>query len=78
MRTLNNVIGNNKKSGTIIENKLPDLQIYNMLNLFFSNIAVELNKYIQYSNQNIYENITSNQSSILIKHFSSIEYKYCL
>ena len=30
-----------------------------MFNSYFSNIYVELNKNIQYSNQNIYENITS-------------------
>ena len=28
-------------------------------NSYFSNIGVELNQNIQYSNQNIYENITS-------------------
>ena len=66
-RTLNKVIGNNKKSGTIIDNKLTDLQNANMFNLYFSNIGVELNKNIQYSNTNIYENITSNKSTIFIK-----------
>ena len=72
-RTLNKVIGNNKKSGTIIDNKLTDLQNANMFNSYFSNIGVELNKNIPYSNQNIYENITSNKSSIFIKPVSSIE-----
>ena len=72
-RTLNKVIGNNKKSGTIIDNKLTDLQNANMFNSYFSNIGVELNKNISYSNQNIYENITSNKSSIFIKPVSSIE-----
>ena len=38
-----------------------------MFNSYFSNIGVELNKNIQYSNKNIYENITSNKSSICIK-----------
>ena len=45
-RTLNKVIGNNKKSGTIIDNKLTDLQNANMFNSYFSNIGVELNKNI--------------------------------
>ena len=72
-RTLNKVIGNNKKSGTIIDNKLTDLQNANMFNSYFSNIGVELNKNIKYSNKNIYENITSNKSSIFIKPISSIE-----
>ena len=73
-RTLNKVIGNNKKSGTIIDNKLTDLQNSNMFNSYFSNIGVELNKNIPYSNKNIYENITSNKSSILfIMPVSSIE-----
>ena len=66
-RTLNKVIGNNKKSGTIIYNKLTDLQYSNMFNSYFSNIGVELNENIQYSNQNIHENITINKSSIFIK-----------
>ena len=72
-RTLNKVIGNNKKSGTIIDNKLTVLQNANMFNSYFSNIGVELNKNIPYSNKNIYENITSNKSSIFIKPVSSIE-----
>ena len=72
-RTLNKVIGNNKKSGTIIDNKLTDLQNANMFNLYFSNIGVELNTNIQYYNKNIYENITSNKSTIFIKPVSSIE-----
>ena len=71
--TLNKVIGNNKKSGTIIDNKLTDLQNANMFNTYFLNIGVKLNKNIQYSNKNIYENITSNKSSITIKPVSSIE-----
>ena len=66
--TLNKVIANNKNSGTIIDNKLTDLQ-----NSYFSNIGVELNKNIQYSNKNIYENITSKKSYIFIKPVSSIE-----
>ena len=49
-RTLNIVIGNNKKAGTIIDNKLTDLQNVNIFNSYFSNIGVELNKNIQYSN----------------------------
>ena len=44
-----------------------------MFNSYFSNIGVELNKNIQYSNQNIYENITINKISIFIKPVSSIE-----
>ena len=40
--TLNKVIGNNKKSGTIIDNKLTDLQNANMFNSYFSNIGAEL------------------------------------
>ena len=47
-RTLNKVIGNNKKSGTLIDNKLTDLQNANMFNSYFSNIGVELNKNIPY------------------------------
>ena len=42
-----------------------------MFNSHFLNIGVELNKNIQYSNQNIYEDITSNKS--FIKLVSSIE-----
>ena len=56
-RTLNKVIGNNTKSGTIIDNKLTDLQNANMFNSYFSNIGVELNKNIPYSNKNIYMKI---------------------
>ena len=44
-----------------------------MFNSYFLNIVVELNKNIQYSNKNIYENITSNKSYIFIKPISSIE-----
>ena len=44
--TLNKVIGNNKKSGTIIDNKLIDLKNANTFNSYFSNIGVELNKNI--------------------------------
>ena len=44
-----------------------------MFNSYFSNIGVELNKNIPYSYENIYENITSNKSSIFIKPVSSIE-----
>ena len=62
-RTLNKVIGNNKKSGTIIYNKLTELQNANMLNSYFSNIGV---------NKNIYENITNNKITIFIKPVSSI------
>ena len=38
-----------------------------MFNSYFSNIGVELNKNIPFSNKNIYKNITSNKSSIFIK-----------
>ena len=76
-RTLNKITGNNKKTVTIINNKLKDLQNANMFNSYFSNIGVELNKNIQYSsirsNNNIYEHITSNKSYIFIKPVSSIE-----
>ena len=44
-----------------------------MFNLYFSNIGVELNTNIQHSIQNIYENITSNNSYIFINPVSSIE-----
>ena len=43
------------------------------IHIFLSNIGVELNKNIKYSNQNIYENSTINKSSIFIKPVSSIE-----